>query len=101
MYFSLAPFIYAARYERSIIILNVLTNKYLSLIGKRRPFILKRFAILKFSLEKNLYHHETNSLDLVQLNQWISHISWKMVSSFSTTKLERNLIAPLPLIPGG
>lgn len=99
MYFSLAPFIYAARYERSIIILNVLTNKYLSLIGNA-AFYFEKICDSKFSLEKNLYHHETNSLDLVQLNQWISHFLGKGFI-ISTTKLERNLIAPLPLIPGG
>lgn len=102
VYFSLSMCVYAARYEKSIIVLNSEQDKYLS-------FIDDAACWLQIVLDGSFKHsgqgrfmpvaNEMN-YDVEQLNQWISHF---LENGFivECDKLVRKNVVLSPLISGG
>lgn len=100
IYFSLTPHIYAARYEKSIIILNARSDNYLSLIDSAAEylsFILEHS--FNYDAEKNWYSN-SECTDLDQLNYWIDYFT-ELAFIKESTSSDTKKIAPQPLKPGG
>lgn len=99
IYFSLTPHIYAARFEKSIIILDTRSDNYLSLIDSAAEYLA---FILEHSFdydsEKKWYTGNCDDLD--QLNYWIDYYT-ELAFIIESTLDKRKTIAAPPLKHGG
>lgn len=76
VYFSLAPTIFAVRFEKSIIILDSFQDRYVSLIDQAATY-LHILCEHKFIYENNMYRTSLRDYDEEQLNYWINYFIQK------------------------
>lgn len=103
IYFSLAPTIYGAYFGDSVIILDRINNKYISLIGAAShylSFILSHGFVLEDKNYCCISLREEDSYDSEQLNFFINHFLDKKFIVISMSQNHKKL-APPPLKPGG
>ena len=84
--FSLLPFIYAARFEQSIIILNSNTDQYISLIGDAARYF-------EYVLLHSFIKTENDAFEAVSLDQQDEHISPENLTSWITYFKENGFIS--------
>ena len=102
IYFSLAPMLYAARYEHAIVLLDVKQDTYLSLINDAA-------AYLTLILDNGFIKAENDQFGLAipspehssrDITQWITEFTGKGFITQTTHQAERR-IGSIPLQPGG
>jgi|GEM_PF-1253329 len=100
IYFSLVDSLYAAEYEKTIIMLDRVNDKYLSLIDQA---VLCLKIILNNSFKRDEfgnYHMQSGDNDSEELNYWIAYFQENQFITVSTAP-NKNHIAASPLQKGG
>lgn len=104
IYFSLAPAVYAARFDESIIILDIERDKYLSLIGPAAHYlIVVTESSFSYSAQQDVFMLESSSENSDELNYWIKEfLDQKYIKQITESDLaSRKGIAPTPRKTGG
>lgn len=100
IYFSLLPHLYAARFDNSIIILDSVQDKYLSIVDTAAQYL---YGILNDSFEQDQQKRFVSVekvYDLEQLNYWVSYFV-EMGFIIESSSVNRKVILSSPLFPGG
>jgi hypothetical protein len=98
VYFSLAPTIYAAKSNASIIILDTTNDSYISLIDEAAYFL---DILTTHPLLFDNTHYKLENTDQKELNYWIDYFKQENFIISCSTPSEVKHIAPKPKQPGG
>lgn len=99
--FTLVPHLYAARYENSIIILDSVQDKYLSVIDDAAKYLAFILDASFISGSEFVPAGDAVEIDIHQLNAWIQHFSDKKIIMQSLQDGISRRLAAHPLKPGG